>query len=587
MPAPPFRLTVLRARHDVAVATIPDDVCREVFDTGERSVLRYWRDTTYGNLDVDVRMYPWVDINLPRPEATREEQLSRALAAVRATDPAIDPTADTDGIVVLSLPGGPADDPFPGGATWVEKLPGAALPVRSSGHTFMCHELGHVFGFPDSWGVENSGVDWAATGATSNLYGAPHDLMSAGSFGGKSSLSGPPTWWSDPTHAIAAFAGWPNASVGNSAGPHMSGAHVDLIRPDLLEGRVADRAVSWGGAAHSVRIRATGATMGPNLLRLDLPVLWLGALARTYVELRAAQGWDSGLDATGPSLSRVGLVVYTVEDVPAKGKRLWYRGTIPVTSTDTDLQVEGQPLVITLGDYDLNDPGGPWADVTYRVGPSAQSAWLAGWTHEEIIDGQELATITTPCGDQVTQGRWRTRTKRFIDVRTSGFGGAGGPTVPPPTATWTVGGTPLIGASGTVTVSSTPTQSQVDWEIKPGDDLMLTSRMGEPVDAEVVVTVADGTATVVATTQFQARGRFEGYKPEDQTLVAKCLVEVAHRLPIGWPRLSAPDPTLGDRNVLVRWQRETHAYLDLLVRQGHARGLVDRARRLVDLQIID
>jgi hypothetical protein len=57
--------------------------------------------------------------------------------------------------------------------------------------------------------------------------------------------------------------------------------------------------------------------------------------------------------------------VHTLEDVAGAGPRVWYRGSVPIGSSDTDLHIESRSLVITVEAF-TNSDGGSVADIAYR-----------------------------------------------------------------------------------------------------------------------------------------------------------------------------------------------------------------------------
>ncbi len=164
--------------------------------TGDRSVFRYWSNTTRSHLDfVDSPMFPWVDMTIGA-DTGRGAQAKAAIDALRAAFPDPPPLTGLDGLIVLTHPGnrtmpnpqaGNRDNrptvttSFDGGTADVAGMPVAVLPVMSSNHTFMCHEVGHVLGFEHSFGVDNNGTDWNPNDANIIVgpeYGVPvrHDV---------------------------------------------------------------------------------------------------------------------------------------------------------------------------------------------------------------------------------------------------------------------------------------------------------------------------------------------------------------------------------------------------------------------------
>jgi hypothetical protein len=136
-------------------------------------------------------------------------------------------------------PGQPATitQSFDGGATGVDGLPVAVLPVMSSDLTFMCHEVGHVLGLDHTFGLDNNGTDWDPTDATiivGQEYGSPYDLMSSATFAAR--FLGPGPFYSgQPTFTGPTVANWPYAGA-FVMGPHLSRANLHLFMPDALAG---------------------------------------------------------------------------------------------------------------------------------------------------------------------------------------------------------------------------------------------------------------------------------------------------------------------------------------------------------------
>lgn len=247
-----FKLAIVRARHDTSVAVIADQVCFEMFWTGQSSVLQYWEDTTHGWLDfVDSALMPWVDIVVPPTDTSRGKQAQLAFAALRAANPGFDPLAGFDGAMVVTYPGqmtvpnpqaGMPGQPatvvagFDGGSTTVGGLPTAVIPVLPSDHTFMCHELGHVLGFDHTFGLDNNGTDWNPGDATvivGREYGSPYDLMSSAAFASRWLGTGP-MWSGNPTFVGSPVAGWP-APGAFSMGPHLARANLHRWFPESLD----------------------------------------------------------------------------------------------------------------------------------------------------------------------------------------------------------------------------------------------------------------------------------------------------------------------------------------------------------------
>lgn len=543
-----FKLAIVRARSDTAVPVIPDQVCLDVLMTGRVSVLRYWSDTTGGWLDfLDSAMMPWVDIAVPAADTSRDKQAELAFAALRAANPGFDPLAGFHGALVITHPGQvtvpnpqgamPGQPPtivvgFDGGSTVVGNLPTSVIPVLPSDHTFLCHELGHTLGFDHTFGLDNNGTDWDPNDGTNVLapeYGSPYDLMSSASFGSRW-LGRGPFWTSNPTFAGTTVPGWP-APGAFSMGPHMSRANLHRWFPDSLDpDHTVHRPLPGPGDVGRVRLFAPG-TSGGTLLVLHPPGEPASGVGRVYVEYRDGRGWDRGLDVIGTDLAKVGLAVHTVADT-AGGPRVWFRGSVPTGSVDTDLALAGQALVVTVDEIGGDGTVG-WAEVSYRQS-SGPSVTIRSVNFEEIVLGSVGPTTAqqTPCGDTITRGTWAVTTFVQYQVSTTGLGGSvGGAPPPAPVVRWTVGGVALVGDQGAVDVPFGDVVFPVDYQIDPVSfELSLsTASGGVRFDAEVVATVTVGGATLTASAVFRSRGFFEGHQPEDEAVLGRCLASIFDR----------------------------------------------------------
>jgi len=575
------RLGIIRARHDTNVPVIPDAACISMFITSDHALLKYWRNTTRNHLDfLDSPMFPWVDMTLGA-DTSRGAQATAAIAALRARFPDPPPLAGLDGLIVLTHPGnrtmpnpqaGQPGQPatvtvgFDGGSTTVEGLPVAVLPVMSSDHTFMCHEIGHVLGFVHSFGLDNNGTDWNPGDANIIVgpeYGSPYDLMSSASFGSRWLGTGP-FYQASPTFAGPTIPDWPNAGA-FSMGPHIARANLHLQMPEALAGRVIDVGFPAPGATVNARIAPASASSGNCLLILRPPGEPPNGVGRVYVEYRTLSGWDRGMDPLGPDLAREGVVVHSVVDQPNAGPRIWYRGSIPTVSVDRDVAVASTSLVVSAA-----NAGADGVDLSVTAGAVRRVEIVRG-NHSDDMLGVigELQNTTTLCGDPVRKGTFATSTFSQFGVRTTGFGGGGGPGVTPVTVAWTVGGVPVTGTTGTVEVPFGEVTFTVEYTIDPVVfELALTSRGGERFEAPVVVTVTGDGTTVTASDTFTAPGWFDGIHPEDEKTVGECLKGIADRfrvIPTPFRR-PTPEPPWGT----------------LLVRRQTKQLWLDKTMRLVD-----
>jgi hypothetical protein len=561
------RLGIIRARHDTTVPVISDAACIAWFMTGEHALLKYWINTSRGYLDfIDSPLFPWVEMTIGA-DTGRVAQAKAAIDALRARFPGHDPLAGLDGLVVLSHPGtrvmanpqaGQPGQPatitvgFDGGHAGVAGFSVAVLPSMPSDHTFMCHEIGHVLGFAHSFGLDNNGTDWNPNDTTIIVgpeYGSPYDLMSSASFGSRWLGTGP-FYSAAPTFVGPTIVGWPNANA-FSMGPHLSRANLHLHMPEALAGRVIERPFPPPGASVNVRIVPAWASSGNCLLILHPPGEPANGAGRVYVEYRAAKGWDAGMDPLGPSLSREGVVVHSLVDQPNVGLRVWYRGSIPTVSPDSDVAVASTPLVVRTENIDPDDD---WVDVSVTAGAARRVEIVRG-NHSDDMVGVvgDVQHTTTPCGDPIRRGTFATSTFSQFGVRTSGFGGGGEPGVTPATVAWTVGGVSATGASGTVDVPVDGVTFAIEYTIDPVVfELALTSRGGERFETPVVVTVTGDGTTATESATFTALGWFDGIHPEDVATLGRCIGKIADRYQVVPPPFRKPTPEPPWASLLVR-----------------------------------
>jgi hypothetical protein len=555
----PFKLAIIRARHDTSVATISDQACLEMLVTGPRSVMRFWEQTTGDYFDfLDSAMLPWVDITITPTTTDRVSQATAAFAAVRARELGHDPLAGFDGAIVLTLPGrmivpnpkmGQPGQPstimasFDGGSASVGELAVSVLPVMSSDHTFMCHELGHTLGFEHTFGLDNNGTDWDPTDATIIVgpeYGSPFDLMSSASFGSRW-LGTSPFYSASPPFAGPAVANWPFAGA-TQMGPNISRANLHRWFPDALARHIVDRPFPGPGDIGYVRLQAVSSRSGTTLLVLHPPAEPASGVGRVYVEFRDTRGWDAGLQVYGSDLAQAGVAVHTLEDVAGVGPRVWYRGSVVRGSTDTDLEVATLPIVVTLEGFDDAEDDS-WADISYQQSATRAITITAANASDDIIGGQVIRDERTPCDDNVKYGSWSTQSFCQFRVSTTGFAGTASA---PPTITWTVAGTSLSPGQGSVNVPFDGVEFALEYVIDPiSYELGLTARGGERFSVALVATAveAGGGASSQAGATFNSLGYFDGYSPEDKDTIGRCLARIVDEHHIPMPqRFRRPDP---------------------------------------------
>ncbi len=555
----PFKLAILRARHDPAYQYIPDQTCIEMVMTGTQSVLRYWSDTTHGYFDfLNSALLPWVEVTLTPPNTDRGTQVTTAIQAVRAANPGFDPLAGFDGVLLFTLPGGQiisgSFSGWDGGSgTLGDGRPYSTIPVIPSTGVFTCHELGHTLGFEHTFGIDNNGTDWAPGDATIIVgpeYGAPHDIMSAESFGTRYLGTGP-KWSGNPTYRGDYIPNWPADSF-RWRGPHISRANLHHFYPDaFVGGRVVEHPFPVAGQSGRVRLGPPSGRGGATLLILHPPGEPGTGVGRVYVEYRPARDWDVGLKYDLSNLSQAGLVVHTLETVAPGVERVWYRGGVPMNGIDFDFQLSGSALTITLEAFE-NDDNGCWADISWALGSTRSATIQIGDPIITPLGQSGSKEGRTPCGDVTTKVTWSTSTLTFFSVRTLGFGGSPLPGTQP-TIAWHVDGTPVSAPSGTVDILFNGSTFALEYTIDPLTfELGVTSRGGERLEAsvDVIASEAGGRPSSSGSARFEAEGWHEEYTPESVAVIARCIdrlnryvvVEDGPITPHGPGPVERPDP---------------------------------------------
>jgi hypothetical protein len=558
------KLCILRARHNPAQPTIADAACIQMMMTNANNtaVLNYWANVTDDYLDfLDSALMPWVDITLNANDLSRHTQCRLAFEATKALPGAL--LDGFDGYVVLTWPGnlivpnpmaGQAGQPptitlwlDAGAGPVVNGKPACALPVMSSDHTFMCHEVGHVLGFQHTYGVMNNGVDWdgVAPFEQGEVYGDPYDIMSSATFGTRTLNPALSSYRGSPTFAGPAVVGWPNAGA-FSMGPAPARAHVHLWEPAALpNARVRHLPAPAGGQTRRQTLHAAGSRQGVELAVFHPANEDAQGRGRCYVEFRRPAGWDAGLDLTGADLARQAVVIHTLADT-AEGVRCWYRGRILLPlEVDADLQVAGTPLVVRVESLDLEN-GTVEIAVTTRVDRAAE---IIARGREEIVDILNPTTMGTPCGDEITYGTFIIRTSVTYQPLGYGYGGVGAPDAQPLRVNWAVAGIPATGSGGRLTIATASGSFDVDYTLDAvSGTLTLASRAGDQVRADVTVTLAESNGSNPTSTGvvFDARGSYTGFAPGDIGILDRCMSRYAERANITLRDMlipPGPDPT--------------------------------------------
>ncbi|HKO48937.1 MAG TPA: hypothetical protein VJV79_14495 [Polyangiaceae bacterium] len=540
-----FKFAVLRARHDPNEAFIPEQACLEMMMNNEHhtSVLNYWTSVTNGHLDfVGSTLFPWVDIQPGADNFSRHTQCARAYAATKLI--AGDELDQFDGYAVLTHPGrltvsnplfGQPNQPsnfitgFDGGAgAVVNDKPACALPVMTSNHTFMCHELGHVLGFLHSYGVVNNGVDWngVAPFEEGPAYGDPYDIMSSASFGTRNLDPELSIYRGNPTFVGWSVPGWPNLGA-FGMGPPPARAHLHFWDAQAFAPeRIRHFQAPFVGEKLRVTLTAAGRANGVQLVVLH-PVGEDGAgRGRVYIEYRQKGGWDEGLDLNGSDLARQGVVVHALADT-SEGLRCWYRGRVLVPlELDSDVSVANTPLQVRVLEADVEN-GTVDVEISAKLERGVEIH--ARGTHRRItvINPRPM---WTPCGDPITYGTWITETHVVYQPVSFGFGSFGAPDATLLVARWTVGGVPIVGNDGTLQVPTTDGVFTVFFELHPVTaELVLWSRGGERYGADVTVAVSesDGSGTGFAAARFEPNGWYDGLGPGDNEKLERCMFKYA------------------------------------------------------------
>ena len=537
------KLAILRARHDPTSTKISDQACIQTLMTSQtrRSVLNYWSDNTDGYLDfVDSALFPWVDITITAADTSRQTQADKAYEATKALNGNQD-LDGFDGFIVITLPGqmtvpnpmaGQPNQPqtitlsFDGGAgPQLLGKPACALPVMTSDHTFMCHEVGHVLGFEHTYGVWNNGIDWDGIPPwdQGQIYGDPYDIMSSATFGTRNLDPNLSKYTGRPKFAGLSVAGWPIQPT-ITMGPAPARAHVHQWDSSALPSGSVHHLQTPNGAKHSVRLYAAGARRGsPRLVVIHPTNEDAQGRGRCYLEYRDTSGWDAGLDVAGNDLARQAVVAHTLADATNDGVRCWYRGRILVpVEIDSDLAVTGTPLTVRVTGDDVQ---AGYVDIEIST-TSARGVDIRVTGNDEVISSTDTHEMGTPCGDVIVHGTWITQSLYFYRPTTYGFGGEGAPGAAPPVIAWTVGGVPVPGGAGSLNVPTPDGIFTVEYSVDPVTaELSLSSRGGEKYKVDVIATATEpggGNATT-GTGSFEPLGYYTGFRPGDLATLDHCM----------------------------------------------------------------
>ena len=574
-----MKIAVLRARHDSSKPYPSDRACIEMVMTNAQhtSVFNYWEKVTDGYLDfVGSNLFPWVDISLGLDNVSRGTQCDRALAATAALPGAL--LDGYDGFFVLSWPGQiKVRNPLEirlnrrrwivtgldaGAGPTLKGKPACAIPIMTSNHTFMCHELGHVMAFQHSYGVLNNGVDWdgVAPFTEGEVYGDPYDIMSSATFGTRQLDPSVSRYRGSPTFVGATVAEWPDLNA-FSMGPAPARAHVHLWDAAALKPQqVVHRPVPAAGQTVNFTLTAAGRAGGAQLIVLH-PTGEDGlGRGRCYIEYRQQGGWDAGLDVAGMDLARQAVVVHTLADT-AESVRCWYRGRILVPlEIDSDLNVTGTPLTVRLHATNV-DAGTVEISVSSGVNRGIEIHQRGS---DDTITTLDPQPMSTPCGDPITFGTHIMQSQYFYQPISYGFGGFGAPDAGALKARWTVAGVPATGATGTLQAPTPDGTFAIEYALDPiTAELSLSSRGGERyrVDVTITLTEADGTGATSATAVFAPVGYFEGYGPGDQLTITRCMAKYAKRAQLhlrDYLIPPGPNPLWNDRVERINEERVRH-----------------------------
>ncbi|HEY7522277.1 MAG TPA: hypothetical protein VH720_01290 [Candidatus Limnocylindrales bacterium] len=292
--------------------------------TAEQSFATYWRESTAGLVELTGDAFGWFAIESAELVAAIQTP-DRHRNAQALCDVAVQNGINVGGFVgVVFMVGGRA---IGAGAASVRVdgrvIPCAFLDDRGE-HSFIAHEIGHVIGMDHSFRL-----GWVnPNGPLFGEYGAPHDIMSALTFGGF------PVTRAVPIEADSGIN--VSAKLWNMGGPGVAMATLWRYLP--------------GFPAEQPWVEMLPAGAGPTKLTLNRPGvdgLRLAVMPTRAgdgwwtVEYRPAIDWDIDLHFNSSDVSNApGLIIHRLRDVgtAAAGpafpliKRVSYEATLPLPS---------------------------------------------------------------------------------------------------------------------------------------------------------------------------------------------------------------------------------------------------------------
>ena len=436
------KFAVILVRHDLNQPIPTMEECKKLFVKSRYSIVNYWQENSDRWLDLSTfDFYGPFDVMLPTPPDARGN-----LANLSFTAANID-RSRYDGFIIMLYPGNVyIDNPkHAGDAAQPEKIlkgfdagadgegPGhMATLVAFESRTFMCHELGHLFGFDHTYGIMNTGADWSDDNVAQYypVYGDPYDLMSSASFGGAS-----PTFTIDDN--TESLTDYPNAL---SAGPMLSRAHLHFVKPMALElkGRVSHFMQAGNNEVETLYPAGTGEDGKKELIVYHPNNEDDKGRGRIYIEYRQyfgfAQGtrWDKGLKDEGDDKARSGVIIHTVKNIAADSSipAVWYVSRIVFPSVDSDVDVTTDLGVYTVQVNQDSILDNKPAYVRIRVSPKIYANNVSIQKNEcnDVVTILSSEKRKIPGWDFAGEFTWErrgyTRTCQYVPIVT-GFGGEG------------------------------------------------------------------------------------------------------------------------------------------------------------------